>query len=243
MDERTAYGNELTPEARQAIIMWCLQSFLGLIGYAVIIFLSAGAINWVWGWVLIVLLGAFLFAHPLILVPRNPDLLVERGKGLRAEGVKSWDRWISGFGAGVMPLLSWIISGLDYRFGWTGSTALAWHLLGLICSLLGYGLFLWAMAANAYFSEGVRIQEERGHTVATNGPYRFVRHPGYSGAILSQISTPLLLGSLWAVIPSVGSAVFYVIRTRLEDDTLIAELPGYPEYTRETRFRLLPGVW
>ena len=243
MDERKTNGNELTREARQAIIKWCLQSFLGLIGYAVIIFLSAGAINWVWGWVLIVLLGAFLFAHPLILVPRNPDLLVERGKGLRAEGVKSWDRWISGFGAGVMPLLSWIISGLDYRLGWTAPTAIAWHLIGLICSLLGYGLFLWAMASNAYFSEGVRIQEERGHTVATNGPYRFVRHPGYSGAILAQMSTPLLLGSLWAVIPSIGSAVFYVIRTHLEDDTLVAELPGYLEYTRETRFRLLPGVW
>lgn len=243
MDERATNGSELTPEARQAIIMWCLQSFLGLIGYAVIIFLSAGAINWVWGWVLIVLLGAFLFAHPLILVPRNPDLLVERGKGLRAEGVKSWDRWISGFGAGVMPLLSWIISGLDYRFGWTGSTVLAWHLIGLICSLLGYGLFLWAMASNAFFSEGVRIQEERGHTVATNGPYRFVRHPGYSGAILAQMSTPLLLGSLWALIPSIGSAVFYVIRTHLEDDTLIAELPGYQGYCQETRFRLLPGIW
>jgi protein-S-isoprenylcysteine O-methyltransferase Ste14 len=243
MDKGAAPGNQLTPEAKRAITKWCLQSFLGLIGYAVIIFLSAGAINWVWGWVLIVLLGAFLSAHPLILIPRNPDLLVERGKGLRAEGVKSWDRWISGLAAGVMPLLSWIVAGLDYRFGWTGSTTIWWHLLGLGFSLLGYGLFLWAMAANAFFSEGVRIQEERGHSVATAGPYRFVRHPGYSGAILAQLSTPLLLGSTWAAIPSFGSAFLYILRTRLEDDTLIAELPGYLEYTRETRFRLLPGVW
>jgi protein-S-isoprenylcysteine O-methyltransferase Ste14 len=243
MNKGAAPGNQLTPEVKRAIIRWCLQSILGLIGYAVILFISAGDIGWIWGWALIGLLGAFLFAHPLLLVPRNPDLLVERGKGLRAAGIKTWDRWISGLAAGVMPLLSWIVAGLDYRFSWTGSTSIWWHLLGLGFSLLGYGLFLWAMAANAFFSEGVRIQEERGHSVATAGPYRYVRHPGYSGAILAQLSTPLLLGSIWAAIPSFGSALFYILRTRLEDDTLVAELPGYLEYTRETRFCLLPGVW
>jgi protein-S-isoprenylcysteine O-methyltransferase Ste14 len=108
---------------------------------------------------------------------------------------------------------------------------------------LGFGLFLWAMASNAYFSEGVRIQEERGHTVATNGPYHYVRHPGYSGAILAQLATPLLLGSIWAVIPSLLSAGFYVIRTYLEDKTLILELPGYSDYVKQTRYRLLPWVW
>jgi protein-S-isoprenylcysteine O-methyltransferase Ste14 len=233
----------LNPEARQAIIKWCLQSFLGLVGYAAILFLSAGTIGWVWGWVLIVILGVFMLAHPLLLVPRNPDLLVERGKGLRAEGVKTWDRWISGLAAGVFPVLSWVISGLDYRFGWTGPIGVIWHIVGMAGSILGFGLFLWAMSSNAYFSEGVRIQEERGHTVATNGPYRFVRHPGYSGAILAQLATPLLLGSIWAVIPSLGSAILYILRTFLEDETLIEELPGYLDFTRETRYRLLPGVW
>ena len=87
------------------------------------------------------------------------------------------------------------------------------------------------------------MNDVRGHTVATGGPYRIVRHPGYSGAILSQLSTPLLLGSIWALIPSIGSVIFYVLRTSLEDATLILELPGYLEFTRETRFRLLRGVW
>ena len=85
-----------------------------------------------------------------------------------------------------MPLSSWIVAGLDVRFGWTGPVPLVYHLFGLLGSIAGYGLFLWAMISNAYFSEGVRIQDERGHTVATGGPYRFVRHPGYSGAILSR---------------------------------------------------------
>lgn len=234
---------KMTAEMKQAIIKWCLQSFLGLIGYALIIFLSAGTINWVWGWVLISLLAAFLLAHPLILVPRNPALLVERGKGIRAEGVKGWDLWIAPLAAGVMPVISWIVAGLDLRFGWTRSLSIFWHLLGMIGMAAGFVLFLWALASNAYFSEGVRIQEERGHSVARDGPYRFIRHPGYCGAIISQLSTPMLLGSTWAVIPSLLSALFYIIRTYLEDRTLVSDLTGYREYTRMTRFRLLPGVW
>jgi len=243
MGERTTANNELTPEARQAIIKWIVQAFLGVIGYAVILFLTAGTLYWVWGWVLIGILAAFLSAHPVILVPLNPDLLVERGKGIRAEGVKPWDRWVAPVAGGVMPFISWIVAGLDVRFGWTGSVALAWHIIGMLGLAIGLGLFLWALASNAYFTEGVRIQEERSHTVAMGGPYRYVRHPGYSGAILAQLSTPLLLGSIWSVIPSLGSAAFYILRTYLEDGTLINELPGYLEYTHETRFRLLQGVW
>jgi protein-S-isoprenylcysteine O-methyltransferase Ste14 len=243
MIERTNTDREITAEVRQAIIKWCLQSLLGLIAYAVIIFLSAGTISWVWGWVLIGVLGAFLLAHPIILVPRNPDLLVERGKGIRVEGVKTWDRWVAPLAGGVMPLLSWIVAGLDVRFGWTGPVSLAWHLVGALGLAGGLAFFLWALASNAYFTEGVRIQEERGHRVAKGGPYRYIRHPGYSGAILSQLSTPLLLGSIWAVIPSIASAWFYMLRTSLEDATLRAELPGYEEYAQEIRYRLLPGVW
>ena len=243
MGEKTVPNRELTPEARRAIIKWILQSILGVIGYAVIIFLSAGRLDWVWGWVLIGLLFAFLIAHPMLLVPVNPDLLVERGKGLGDEGVKTWDRWVASLAGGVMPLISWIIAGLDVRYGWTGFVPLAYHLIGMLGFIMGFGLFLWAMVSNAYFSEGVRIQEERGHTVATGGPYRYVRHPGYSGAILAALSTPLLLGSIWAAIPSILAAGLYVLRTHLEDLTLIEELPDYREFTQQTRYRLLPGVW
>ena len=234
---------EITPESRRAIYKWILQAILGVAAYGVIIFLAAGTIDWVWGWLLLGLLAAFLAAHPLILVPINPDLLVERGKGIRDEGVKEWDKWIAPLAGGVMPFISWIVAGLDVRFGWTGSVPLVYHLVGVFGMALGFWLFLWAMASNAFFSEGVRIQEERGHTVATSGPYQYVRHPGYSGAILAQLSTPLLLGSPWAMIPSLASAALYIGRTVLEDKTLTEELPGYNEYTRQTRYRLLPGVW
>jgi protein-S-isoprenylcysteine O-methyltransferase Ste14 len=108
---------------------------------------------------------------------------------------------------------------------------------------VGYALFLWAMASNAFFAEGVRIQTDRGHTVSTGGPYRYVRHPAYTGAIISLVAAPLLLGSPWALIPAVAAAALYVARTYMEDKTLMEELPGYKEYARQTRYRLLPGVW
>jgi protein-S-isoprenylcysteine O-methyltransferase Ste14 len=120
---------------------------------------------------------------------------------------------------------------------------LALHLAGLMVSIVGYAVFLWAMAANAFFAEGVRIQEERGHTVATDGPYRLVRHPGYVGAILGIAGAPFLLGSWWALAPAALALGGYIIRTALEDRTLQEELPGYREYAQHTRWRLLPGVW
>jgi hypothetical protein len=116
------------------------------------------------------------------------------------------------------------------RFGWAGALPLAAHLGGLLVTILGYALFLWAIASNAFFAEGVRIQSELGHTVVTGGPYSCVRHPGYAGAILSMLATPFLLGSLWALLPSLVAALLYVAHTWLEDKTLMEELPGYKAY-------------
>jgi len=236
-------GHEITPEVRREIIKWIVQAAFGLVGYGLILFFTAGRLDWLWGWALLGVVAAVLAAHVLILVPINPELLAEREKGIRDQGVKAWDKWVAMLAAGVLPIASWVVAGLDVRFHWTGPLPLVRHVAGLVVNLLGYALFLWAMASNAFFSEGVRIQEERGHAVATGGPYRYVRHPGYVGAILAQLATPFLLGSPWALIPSVGSAALYVLRTYLEDRTLIEELPGYREYAQRTRYRLLPGVW
>ena len=243
MNQTTSTKPKMSPETRREIIKWIVQAAVGWVGYGLILFVAAGTIEWLWGWLLLIVLGIFLAAHPIILIPINPDLLVEREKGLRAKGVKSWDRWIAALAGGVFPLVAWIVAGLDFRFGWTESLPLAIHLGGLLMMALGFALFLWAMASNAFFAEGVRIQTERGHTVATNGPYRYVRHPGYSGAMLAMVASPLLLGSPWAMIPAILSAAFYVVRTYLEDRLLNAELPGYEEYARRTRYRLVPGIW
>jgi protein-S-isoprenylcysteine O-methyltransferase Ste14 len=243
MNDNITTRPEISPETRREIVKWIVQAVLGLIGYGLILFLSAGRLDWIWGWALLIVVAAFLAAHPLILIPINPELLAEREKGITGKGVKSWDRWITALAAGVSPIASWIVAGLDVRWGWTGPASSVFHIGGLIVMALGYALFLWAMASNAFFAEGVRIQQERGHAVAAGGPYRYVRHPGYVGTILSQAATPFLLGSAWALIPSVASAVLYVVRTSLEDQTLRQELPGYESYAQRTRYRLLPGVW
>jgi len=242
-EQRHTARPEISPETRRAIVKWIVQAALGLPAYGLLLFLVAGRLDWVWGWALLVVLAAVLAAHPLILLPINPALLAEREKGLRDKAVKAWDRWIAGLGAGLFPIASWVVAGLDVRLGWTEPIPLAYHVGGLLVTVLGYALFLWAMASNAFFAEGVRIQKERGHTVATGGPYQYVRHPGYTGAILSQIATSFLLGSPWALVPAIASAALYVVRTYLEDKTLRKELPGYEEYTRQARYRLLPGVW
>ena len=136
-----------------------------------------------------------------------------------------------------------LVAGLDVRFGWTQELRVGWHVAGAAVLAAGLGLGGWAMIANAYFSTAVRIQSERGHTVCRSGPYRFVRHPGYVGFILQSLGTPVLLGSLWALIPGITAAALMVIRTSLEDRTLQAELPGYPDYVQEVRYRLVPGIW
>jgi protein-S-isoprenylcysteine O-methyltransferase Ste14 len=233
----------MIPEVKQQVRKWIVQAAIGLVTFGLLLFLSAGRLDWLWGWALLGVLAAFLAAHPLILIPVNPELLAEREKGLRDPQMKIWDRWVAGLAGGLFPLAAMLVAGLDERFGWTASFSISLYIAGLVATLLGYGLFLWAMASNAFFSEGVRIQTDRGHTVAAGGPYRYVRHPGYTGAILAMIATPFLLGSLWALIPGMISAGLYVLRTYLEDRTLIVELPGYNIYAQRTRFRLLFGIW
>ncbi len=178
----------------------------------------------------------------VLLARRDPALLAERLKGLRAEGVEPWDRRITVLAGGLM-LLSWAVAGLDVRWDWTGAVSLPVHLAGLLATVVGHGLFLWAMVSNPFFSKGVRIQSERGHTVARGGPYRLVRHPGYAGTIVAALGTPMLLGSAWALVPSAALAALFVLRTSLEDRVLVSRLPGYGDYSRQVRQRLVPGIW
>ncbi|MEA3440444.1 MAG: isoprenylcysteine carboxylmethyltransferase family protein [Chloroflexota bacterium] len=136
-----------------------------------------------------------------------------------------------------------VIAGLDERFGWSPDLGLVVHLVGLALLISGQGLFTWSMVSNPFFSTGVRIQMDRDHTVSTSGPYKYVRHPGYTGYITFTIGTSLLLGSFWALIPAGIIAVLLIIRTVLEDKTLLEELPGYQAYANRVSWRLLPGFW
>ena len=160
----------------------------------------------------------------------------------RRAGGKKWDMAILSV-VGLLTLAKHVIAGFDFRFGWSAGIPPAVQVVALVVAALGYALGTWAMAVNAFFSLVVRIQDDRGHTVASSGPYRYVRHPGYLGTVVFELVTPLMLGSWWALIPGGLGALLMVIRTALEDRDLQAELAGYDEYARKVRYRLLPGVW
>lgn len=173
---------------------------------------------------------------------RNPDLLAERAKFLRHPDAKPWDRWLAplvGLGGGLIP----VVAGLDARFGWSSGFPLWLELLALAVILVGYWLASYALIENRFFSGMVRLQTDRGQHVVRSGPYRWLRHPGYAGSLLTYLATPLLLDSSWTFLASALITTALVVRTALEDRTLQEELEGYRDYAKEVRWRLLPGVW
>jgi protein-S-isoprenylcysteine O-methyltransferase Ste14 len=230
----------MPPDVKRGVWMWIIKALVGLVIFALVLFPVAGRWDWGWGWIFIILFTLAAIANVVILIPTNPALLAQRSRGLREEGATKIDKFLTGMGAGLMPMLSWIVAALDVRFGWS-VMSLTLHLIGAVGFIVGWAFVLWATGSNAYFSTTVRIQA--GHTVQTGGPYQFVRHPGYMGAILYQLATPFLLGSWWALIPAFLSVPFLAVRTALEDRMLCHELNGYQEYAQVTRYRLLPGVW
>jgi protein-S-isoprenylcysteine O-methyltransferase Ste14 len=219
---------------------YAIRETLGILITGVALFWSAGRIDWWPAWAVIAVLSAWIAGTAIVILRYNPDLLAER-LGPR-KGAKSWDTTIMSM-LGLIQLVRYIVAGLDQRFGWTGGFPFAAQIAALIVGFLGYALVVWATASNAYFSQIVRIQSERGQTVATGGPYQYVRHPAYLGAILFELAAPVLLASWWALILSLVNVFLLILRTALEDRTLQAELAGYVDYARQVRQRLIPGLW
>ena len=225
-------------EMTAAIVKRMVQVVVQFLILAVLLFISAGRLNWVWAWAYLGVGVGILIINVLVM---PPELIAERGK-IGQEDTKGWDRVLTTFS--ILPTLGIpIVAGLDERFGWSPQLTLTIHLVGLAFMALGQGLFTWAMVSNKFFSTAVRIQVDRDHTVASGGPYRYVRHPGYVGYIVSSFATSLALGSPWALIPAALTLCLLVVRTALEDRTLHEELEGYAEYAQRARYRLLPGVW
>jgi protein-S-isoprenylcysteine O-methyltransferase Ste14 len=239
MNDNASVQQEMTPEVKRGVVRWLRREVIGVLFVAATLFIPAGRWNWVWGWALVGIYAVWVSANALILIPRSPELLAERAQ--RKKGIKDWDVLMSI--VGILTLCKHIVAGLDVRYGWTVGIPLWLQIVTLIIAMSGYALGTWAMAANAFFSMMVRIQDDRGHTVVTGGPYQFVRHPGYVGVIAFELATPIMLGSLWALIAGLLAALLTVVRTALEDRTLSKELGGYTEYAQQTRYRLLPGVW
>jgi protein-S-isoprenylcysteine O-methyltransferase Ste14 len=203
--------------------------------------ISAGTVQWLHGWLL---LAVFLLATLVAMAwlwRVNPDIFVARSR-MTGQGTKGWDRvMLSVLLASYVVTL--IVAALDDgRFHWAPappSAILAGYVL-LLAGVFGTG---WAQSVNRYFEPSVRIQSDRDHHVITTGPYAYVRHPGYIFGSILTFGLTLALGSLWALLPAALVVVVLAIRTRLEDETLQRELPGYAAYALRVRDRWIPGVW
>jgi protein-S-isoprenylcysteine O-methyltransferase Ste14 len=226
--------------SKRLVALFVLDQVLGIVAMAVAVFWSAGQMDWWPGWAAVAVWLAFYAAMDLLVLRLNPELMVERLSP--PAGAKTWDRIILSV-LRLLQLARYILAGLDQRHGWTNGFPPAAQISGWIVCVLSYALLLWAMASNNFFSQVVRIQSDRGHAVATNGPYRYVRHPAYVGMILFELAMPILLASWAAVSVSGVCAILLILRTALEDRALKKELSGYDGYARQVRYRLLPGIW
>lgn len=219
-----------------------VQLLLVLVVMPLLPMIISGAWKWweAWTYAIISIIG-FIVSRRLA-VRRHPDILMERSRSMGLGDAKLWDKILAPSMAlgSVVPLA---VAGVDKLFGWTNPFGLNIKVVALVVIILGYALGSWALIENKFFSGVVRIQTDRGHQVVTTGPYRFIRHPGYSGSLLVYLVVPLFLDSLWAFIPTVLLFGVVFLRTSLEDRTLQEELPGYREYTQKTRYRLLPWIW
>jgi protein-S-isoprenylcysteine O-methyltransferase Ste14 len=233
-------NNQLVAPVDHKARFWgaSLKGALGGLWLGAFLFIAAGRLDWPMAWVYT---GISIVDGILLLLLVSSELMHKRTHP-KADA-KSWDRVLARLTGPLGSTVILVVAGLDKRFGWSAQVPLAVQLAGLAVLVLGMGLMTWAMAVHNYFSLVVRIQKDRGHTVVTGGPYHYVRHPGYVGGIMFQLGTPLLLGSLWTLIPAGLTVLLLIVRTALEDRTLPNELEGYREYAQQTRYRLLPDVW
>ena len=226
--------------------VFSLQVILKLFVFIVLVpllpLLISGRWNWWEAWVYaVVYILTFIISRALA-ARHSPGILAERGKFMDHADTQPWDKVLApllGLGGGLLPFAV----GIEARFGSQPTFSLAVKLIALLLFLAG---MLWASLAlieNSFFSGTVRLQSERDHKVISSGPYAVMRHPGYSGALLTYLATPLFLESWWGFAAAAFLLAVLVIRTRLEDRFLQDNLPGYKEYAARVRYRLLPGVW
>jgi protein-S-isoprenylcysteine O-methyltransferase Ste14 len=209
--------------------------------FALALFIPAGTIVWLAGWIFLTSFFGFAIFIFSWLYKHNPGLLQERMQ-LGTSDQQGWDKIL--FPLINIYLLVWLVFiSLDaVRFHWSHLPVWLQGIGGLI--LLGsfYLLFL-VFRENSYLSPVVRIQEERGQSVISTGPYHYIRHPMYSAILFFVIGTSLLLGSGYGVIMGLIGIAMLARRAILEEATLTKELPGYADYKTKVKYRLIPYIW
>jgi len=208
-----------------------------------ILFICGGDLGWWQAWLYSLLIVAAGIGGHMWAEQRHPGITSERQNKESFHNAKAWDKVLAPLMAVSLVFPMVIVAGLDHRFGWSPLFPLWLIVLGFLLIAFGYAFAVWALIENRFFSSLVRIQMDRGHVVCDSGPYRIVRHPGYAGNMLALPGMVLALSSTWTLVPAAVALIIAVIRTVLEDQTLQDELPGYRDYVRRTRYRLIPGIY
>jgi len=208
-----------------------------------ILFICGGELGWWQAWLYSMLILSTGIGGRMWAEKRHPGITAERQNIENIQNAKAWDKVLAPLMAVSVVFPMVIVAGLDHRYNWSSEFPLWLIVIGFILISLGYAFGAWALAENRFFLSVVRIQMDRGHVVCDSGPYQFVRHPGYAGSLLALFGIVLALGSVWTLIPAALASSITVIRTVLEDQTLLEELPGYRDYTQRVRYRLIPGIY
>ena len=200
------------------------------------LFVPAGTFDYweAWAWCAVILIPYLVILATLL--KKNPELLVRR---LRLNEKEPAQRRIVG-ASGLIFVIGFLLPGLDRRFGWSDIPVEAVIFADLLV-MLGYALVFLVFLTNPFTSRTVEV--EPGQTVISTGPYAIVRHPMYLGTSIMWLATPVALGSSWALPVFLIMPIVMGYRILNEEEVLLRELPGYPEYTRAVRYRLIPWIW
>jgi protein-S-isoprenylcysteine O-methyltransferase Ste14 len=208
---------------------------------ALALFLAAGTIAWPAGWICLILIFGWLLVGIGLLLKYNPGLLEER-LSLSQPNQKAWDKVF--LLLYELFLFAWLVlMPLDaVRFHWSQMPLLL-QVVGAVALVASFLLISLTFRENSFLSPTVRIQEERGQTVISTGPYHYVRHPMYAGGLLLFLGTSLLLGSWYGLLLFLLFLPAGAVRAVLEERVLRKELPGYETYMTQVKYRLIPYVW
>lgn len=209
---------------------------LGVILVGLIIFLPAGSLEFVNGWLFLALLFIPMFFAGIVMMVKNPALLKSRLDAKEKQKEQDFVVKLSG----LMFILGFIIAGLGFRFKWfILPTAIT--IIASVFFILAYILYAIVLKENTYLSRTIKVQENQ--TVVDTGLYGIVRHPMYSATLLLFLSMPLILGSVYAFIIFLAYPVIIAKRIKHEEEFLEKELKGYKEYKQKVKYRLIPFIW
>ena len=213
-----------------------LKFTAGVILVGVLIFLPAGTLHYPQGWLLMGILFVPMFLAGLVMMAKNPNLLRSRLDAKEKEREQSLVVKLSG----LMFLMGFILAGLSFRFGWLMLPKWV-SIVGAVLFLSSYALYAEVLRENTWLSRTIGVQE--GQTVVSTGLYGVVRHPMYAVTLVLFLSMPLVLGSGLAFVVFLAYPAIIAKRIRNEEEVLARDLPGYTEYLKKVRWRLIPFVW